>query len=264
MSTESPKTPNIIPLQQTVYNVLNDLGIYSKENYLRFMQFAIRGLKDLNLHSAPGPEVVYLTSTVSGIVDLPQDFISDYKIGIKRNGRIWTLTKINDLLLPRTDECGEPQAEGTFSDHAVTFNDSEVANQVVYYTPHFNEGGYVGALYGAIGGINSGYYRIDYERNQLVLSNVAAGTTIVVEYKSTGVSMTASTLIPAESEEFIIAYIHWRRTQFDTSIPAGMRAEAKQNFIEAEESYRTKRYCSFTVDDYLDSLYSGLHGTIRR
>lgn len=264
MSLENVKTPNIVTLQQIVFSMLNEMGIYSKENYLRYCQLAIDGVSDLYMHSAPAPEVVYLTSTSNGIVDLPQDFRDYYKIGIRRNGQIWTLTRNDRLLLPRTEACGEVSAEEVYDDHAITADESTTGSTMVYYTPHFCEGNYVSTLYGAIGGINSGYFRIDYERNQLILSNTAPGTTIIIEYRSSGVSMSQATLVPADARPYVVAYIHWKRTQFDNLLSASFRAEMKQNFIEAEESYRTKRYLAFTVDDYLDSLYEGIHGSIKR
>ena len=160
MSTDNRKSSNIVTLSSIVSNVLNEMNVFSLDNYERFMQLAIRGVKKLTMFSMPMPEVEYLTMNDSGIVDLPPDFVDYYKVGIKRNGQLWTLTVNKNLLLPRGESCGEQVAEENYDDGA----------GVIYrYAPHWYDGVFYQSIYGASGGLNDGYFRLDKEKNQLII-----------------------------------------------------------------------------------------------
>lgn len=257
MSYENMKSNRLVTISSVVMNVLNDMNIYSLENYQRFMQFALRGVKKLHLFHMDAPEVIYTTIPESGIVVLPDDFITYYKIGIRRNGQVWTLTHNKNLLIPRGSDCGEDIAEEAFDDV------QEAVNSSYLYAPHWYNGVYMDTLYGATGGLNDGYFRIDKERNHLIISGLTTGTELVIEYKSTGIGRDG--YISVEAEEALIAWVHWKHKQHNATekFTFNQIANAKQDYLEEVEELRTLQY-QFTVEQFLDNLYENYSQSIKR
>ena len=105
----SDKTKGFVTLQSIVKDVLNDTGIYSLENYLRYMRFAVRGCTQLHLYDLNSVEVAFLDQSDVGTITLPDDYVDYTKIGVCDNrGNIYILGLNENMCLSRTEECGLP------------------------------------------------------------------------------------------------------------------------------------------------------------
>jgi len=239
MSLDNPKSSRVVSLSSCVMNTFNDEDRYNMAEYNRRYQFAIRGVKQLFMYHLPIAETATFIVPDSGVIQLPGDYIDYYRIGYKVNGQIRTLTLNNNLLLPRTDNCGLTQAESPY-------NDMDSGNIQAY---------------GITGGINAGYFRIDKEFNTLNVMKLAVGTEVVVEYKSTGVGR--NTLIPVAAEESIISWIHWKRKQHSSQFDKWEKVQAENDYDNDVALMRSQVY-AFTIDDFNDVLYETNGQLIRR
>jgi len=256
MSNENKKTSGVVSLQNIVYNVLNDEGIYSKENFKRYLQWVIRGFTQLNLYNMRTLEVVTLDMSDTGVVTLPDDYIDYTKIGICVNGTILTLGLNNDLCLPRTQLCAE--------DVNSNFNAVNVASYGGYYFGASSWGkGASPTIFGYTGGFAESYYRIDTELRQIQFSSAVDRGEIILEYLSSGVSITGNTYIPRQAVEALIAFCHWQRVKFDPKISAAKLSMIKQDYIE-EENKLTFFENVPTMQEIQDALYETWQQGVKR
>jgi len=247
------ETPNTIKLEQAVFSVMNELQETGTERFEYYMQLAIEGYRDISIFDSNIIRVKHIQCNKTGIYNLPSDFISYRKIGILYNGQVWTLTLNNDLSLPRHESCGEQVAEQPYMD-----------NKYVYqYAPHYYNGTYYDGMYGMGGGVNVAYYRLDLDTNQLILSPNLVGKEIIMEYKSSGISMDMETMIPVITLPAVKAYVHWRSREFLTNVPMNDKVRKQQLYDDEVMKLRLLEN-KFTKDEFLDMFYSTTYQGVKR
>jgi hypothetical protein len=235
---------------------MNDLGIYNKDNFKRYLQWAIRGFTQLNLYSLESFNVAYLTMDEVGRVTLPDDFIDYTKIGICKSGKIYTLGLNDDLCMSRSEECGVPLND--------SFNAADDTLPAGYYfVSHFRGDNYIPALYGLTGGFAESYYRVDRKRGEIQFSSSVARSEIILEYLSSGVSLTGSTYIPRQAQEALIAFVHYKRVEFDPVSPMNLKQFHKQEFDEEFNKLNSFEHMP-TAQEIMDALYKGYKATPKR
>ena len=262
MAEENVKSSGVVSLRYCVMSTFNEIGSYNPRQYNRYLQFAIDCFRELNLKVMRRVEVAYLTINDIGVVSLPSDFVDYIAIGINRGGEVITLTKNDKLMLPRNYTDGELVPISYDSSDISSYSLDTTSN--VVFTDHFYQGEYVPALYGLGGGFNEGYYRIDYENRLLVIKNdLLRGQEVILEYISTGISLTGSTIVPVQCLPSIKAYIHWKRVANDKKEPLHEKqTKERQYIIETRKLNAVEQ--SFTKDEYLDVKYKHTKQTLKR
>lgn len=226
-----------------------DIGDDSLRNYKKFLQWAIDGYTELELFTMQNVKVAYLTVKANKTVDLPDDFIEYTKIGYNNGGKMEVLGLNDDLMLPRTkDDCGNIQNDNTGE---CVIDDVVFPNYGYYFAPHFRNGQYVGELYAGAGdGHTDGMYRIDRERRQIAFNSDIVTDTIILEYKSSGVSGDGSTFVPRQCAPVLIAYVHWQRKEHNDKETLGAKDRAFRLYDMQYEKLRDLEF-SFTLEEYL-------------
>ncbi len=237
MSSANVKTSRAVTLSNIVYNVLNDLEEYSEKNFKRYMQWAIRGMTQLNIHMLPSVELDYLTVTSNNTIELPDDFIRLIKLFIIYNDREWSITKDCNIPITRDEDDGSIVQYDGLKDaisvpSAVTWLDAPAK------------------------AFNVSYVRYDSENNRLILDGDLAGETLGVIYKSTGVSLSGETFIPVEARESLVAWVHLQRSKFNPK-NAGSYSIAKNELDGALYDLNNFLSKDFSYDDFLDAVRSG-------
>ena len=230
----------VVTIGNVVDDVLNDLGIYSEENYVRYSQFAIRGVTRLSLLHLNSFKTVTLPITAINTVNLPNDYIDYVRIAICLDGREWSLTKNDKICIPEDGECSTEQG-------------NEGYDEVVGQSPSYGEGG----------GYNIAYYRIDKQRNRIVLQKTYAGAEIKLSYVSNGINYDSETLLPVVASEALIAFIHWKSVQHDATIPMNTKLEYKSEYLREAAILRNLEY-NYTIDEIKDTIYSTYSQTVKR
>ncbi len=254
MSLENTKTQGFVTIRYIVMSILNRLKEYSMRDYKYIAQLVIEGFTDLNMyHLSNNVEVQYLYMTAAKTVSVPTDFIDWIKVGITINGKIMALTKDDSIALPRKFEDGKD----------VGNIDASNINQYVVFTDHFRRGRYVGGMYGMRGGVNQAYYRYDAERRQFIFTGNIPRSEIVLEYISSGVSLTSSTVIPRVAHQPLVYYFMWQRVEFDPRVSESVKAR-KQALYDQEVEKARYFTSAPTIEEYRDSLYKSIKQTAKR
>lgn len=244
-----------------VKNVMAELEEDSTLKYQKYLQFAYRGFRDLNLFVMHNIKTVYLDMNDALAAKLPPDFVKYRAIGLIVNNRIYTLTLDERLAMNRkTDDCGEPITDLTKLNAA-----GITTGQTGYYFyPHFRNGLYVGEAFGEGGGHNpQGYFKLDLERGQIQFNSVLPKAEIIMEYKSNGLEEDGSAIVPEECVEAIIQWIFWKRVEHNKQV-------SDSTISEEERKYKmwynkAKKYLnSFTASELRDMLWSSNKLTAKR
>jgi hypothetical protein len=231
-----------------------DLDDYSMTKYEKFLQYCIDGYMDLNLFTMQSVKVAYLTVKDNKTADLPSDYIKYTKIGFNNRGSFEVLGLNDDLMLTRSkDDCGNPVNDNVNGCE----NDTLLFPSYGYYfAPHYRNGQFVGELYAGAGSYTgNGMYRIDHNMRQIAFSSDLAADTIILEYKSSGVSGDGSTFIPRQCAPALIAFIHWKRREYNDKVAQSEKERLKNNYYIEFEKLRDLEF-SFTIEEYLDARRS--------
>lgn len=253
MSLANTKTAGLVNIKFVVMSYLNRINDYSMRNYKRIAQIVIEGFTDLNLYHTTNIEVEYLYMDEAKIVNVPSDFIDWVKVGIPVNGKLVTLTKKSKILLPRQ-----------FPDGKNVGNlDAADPNNVSYFVSHFKAGKFIGALYGMRGGYNTAYFRYDEEYRQFVFTGEVPRSEIVLEYVSSGISLTSSTTIPRQAVKPLLSWTHWQLGEFDRKIPGNEKTRREKLYDRDVMELRSFTFTP-TMDEYRDASYKMSKQTVKR
>lgn len=234
-------------LLQVVKSFMNERNEKSLTNIERYLQLAIEGYSQMQLFTMNTINVKYLQvdqNTNSAL--LPPDFITMTKIGVNLRGKIWTLTLNNNIVIPKPESiCNE----------AIEKVNNSTENIGGYlFAPHYRNGAYVETLYGLGGGFNVAYYRIDTNNGVIYFDGRVPNNEVILEYKGSGVKA-GGALIPRQAVAALKAYIYWKAIAMDTRLSMGEREMAKKQYYEELHELKLLEF-SFTMDEYLDAMYS--------
>lgn len=239
-STEITGSTN---LKSIVANVITDTNDYTLKGYNRYLNYSIRGMKELSIFNGKDfYKEVELTINDVGCITLPSDFLDYMAVGVKYRGKLWTFTKKDGLVSPNGESCGV-EAYDDDEEYAISGNRWVCG-------------------YGVEGGSNSFYFKIERKNNRIVLNGVESYTKVRLRYKSSGVSLDGATIVPKIYEEFLIAYIHWRAMQFDKGHTVADKELAKRNFNDEYE--KLTNALSPKIDEWYDAIYSGYTQSLKR
>jgi len=232
-------------LKEVVLDVINGMGKRANmQYYYKFLQFAIRGYKKLNLFHMPMGKVAYLDVSDLNTIILPADYLSVIAVGVPYKGRIWTFTKDQMLVSPDSIDCGE-DAIDTDEGEGVTKGSTEMLNG-----------------YGSAGGVNEVYFKVDLPNNRIILNGIIPNDKVTLSYISTGISMSETTFIPKIAEDALIAFVHWQRVQYDDDVSMSMKKDYEEQYYKAvnEIEYATMP----TLDELYDAVYAAFYQTAKR
>jgi hypothetical protein len=110
-------------------------------------------------------------------------------------------------------------------------------------------------LYGLPGGIDTAYYRVDYENRQIVFSGTVERSEIVLEYFSSGLKADGSSLVPRNVVPALRSYVLWQMVENDFRVAYNEKERRKREYEEAVEALRSLENTP-TKEEYLRMVYS--------
>lgn len=253
-------TPGFISSEEVLSDILNNRNQYGKDEWWRFKRFLIRGVTQINLHFklCTSVNVVYLPLSDLNTVQLPADYIDYTKIGIEVSGHIWTLSLNPNICTARFEQCGVPVNQ------LKKFNDiSAIDAQIQIPFVRHIRGDSVVTAYGLGGGYNHAYYKVDRKSGLIFFEGDVQADNIVLEYKSSGISLTDNILIPVEALEALLAFIQWQRIDNDDNYPAN---EKDRKFQQWKFQMMLLTKIAHTIKPYeiTDAYYQGVKQTVKR
>jgi len=217
---------NFIKIEEIVKDYLGDQEKYSTHELIRLINIANRGLRQLT-YDILGDVKIDLIEVSSALrIDLPDDYVDYSFIGIVgSDGRIHTLGKKNDI----------PMA----------------GSQNTVPKIGVDQYGSSGGIFGLGGGQNeNGYYRpiIDADNWQMVLTSIAAGKWIYLEYINDGRQSDNNTKIHPYAEEALLAYIAWKDIANRRAVSLSEKQLRRADFYN-EKRLANSRLKSFTKEE---------------
>lgn len=251
-TTPKPQIGAMVTLSYIVANIQNELDDYSPQVYNRAMQIIIDGVREMRLYHQASIQVAYLVIPDSGIVPFPTDYLHYTKIGIPINGQLITLGVNENMILNRATKCGEDLRKMR-----------EFSNQYFpaigdgyFFAPHYRGYTYVGALYGAGGGFNTAYYRIDEAAQQIqfdgLIPRISEERIVVMEYASTGI--TSGAVISAECIEPLKNWYYYKSSRHNPNISMNQKMLYKEDY-EASVMRMRAYTQQISMSEFLDTLY---------
>lgn len=204
-----------------------------EDEYFRYLQLAIDGLKEIKLFHLKGFATV-VKLTVSGIktISLPDDYLSFIGVVVPIDGEYWFLTEKGDVV---------------FSQTGVTLD--ATAGEGV----DIPDGYFVG--YQSSGPVNrEGYYTMDEKNRRIILNSLQSSTTeVYLLYYSTGINAAGTeTYVPARAEKATMTYMKYMDAFWSDESPAKLQM--------AEDQYNKRidelRYLEMPrLNEFQDILY---------
>lgn len=234
-------TPGLVKITDVVNSYINETG-ESTDNFFRYLQIVIEGLTSLNIKNTIGFKVYFTSVNSNNIIHFPSDMIKYSRIGILKDGLIYTLTKTNNLALPNGDICG---VEVVADDNLNT----------LFLPSQLN--------YAQGGGYNLAAYRIDDLGRRIIFKGSLTGETVVIEYKSSGVNLSGETYIPVIIIPVLKEYLNLTITKRNKNASLGEKQQANLYFINARNDYVKTKH-AFNMTEFLDAIYSGYSQGVKR
>jgi len=215
-----------------------------KTDKMRFLEFAIDGLREMRLyHVREGIKVQKSTPDSINTVDFPEDMEDYVAVGIPINGELWTLTR-RDTIITTTTTVDEAETLDSTDGEGVAIDDSQPLT------------------FAGRGGMNvHGYYYADWENRRFVI-NSNSRTEILIYYISNGVDTTDDGVyVPKKYVPALISYIVWQDACFVEG--KEMRAQYLEQQWE-KRKHELKEAEMPSIDEIADELYYTIYQTPRR
>lgn len=208
-------------------------GSHPESDYVRMVQIAIDGYRELNLTVLPeGRNIEKLTMDSNNIIYMPDDLIIINRVCIPIDGLLWPLTK-NDEIVPTTSFIGGTETLDTEDGEGV-----DISNKGVFYSKR--------------GGSNKyGYFRPDYRKRRIIFRNVSRSE-VLLDYTTSGISLTESSYIPVYARTALEAYIRLH-LEYNNAVPNPNNIALFQDLFNTQKSIC--RNIKFSLTDFLDSIY---------
>jgi hypothetical protein len=208
---------SLYTLDQIVNEVLLTIPEYqrSERDYDRFLNFAVSGVRYLRLHvTKDGKNLVKIVPNAINRYDFPPDMESFIGLGVPANGKIWWLTRNDEIVTTKT-VVGIDESLDTEDEEGIDLPTAQYNN------------------WAATGGVNlQGYYTLDYEEREIII-NSNQRSELLLAYVSSGINDTSISYIPAKYNEAIKAWILLQDIVADRNISESIKREYKLRFKEA-------------------------------
>jgi len=209
---------------------------------MKMTQLAINGYRELNLVVLPeGRTIDKFTMDSNEIIYLNDDVTHINAIYVPLEGQLWPLTKLMTMVPTTSESMG-----------------AEILD------PDWGEGVRIAERrsgYAARGGDNVyGYYYPDYQKRRVIFRNVTRSE-VLMDYITSGISLTAETYVPTYAKSALEAYIRLY-LEYNKGTPNPNNVQ-----IHRDEFERQKSICrgiKFNIVDFLDGIYRTYTASVQR
>jgi len=227
---------SLIPLDSFVKRLLAKEG-KDNDGYLRYMQIACDGLRDMHQHdfSVEVTTVVTVNSTTNSF-SFPTDFVRYVWIATPIDGRWWKYTR-DDEMVPLKDDAN---------------------TDILTSLPNLANSTY-STSYGSAGGYNRYLFKPDYENSRFQVSGDTPDI-VVLKYISNGINSAGTINIPDYVTLALEDYVRYKIMDYDSAAESKI-LRMEQQYIKSRRKMRAVRRP--TIQDIRDTLYSS-YGSLRR
>ena len=237
---------------------------------------ALRGIREFGFDVQPRIRSLKRTLESNNTIILPDDFVDVIKIGtVDENGIVRAFAENKNLNISQiedgtstgnsgvqgNDDFGQSGNRRVIPDNKInntkddlTATNSEANNEDIdwYIFENYLYQGSLGRMYGLGGGKLRGTYRINYDQNRIEIDSEAGVTEVVIEYVSDAARST-DPVIHVYAEEALRAFIYYKIVERKSSVPAGEKARARQEYYNERRKARA-RLSNFSKTEALNVI----------
>lgn len=217
-----------VTFRQIVDDIMLSWGDASDPGqFMRYLNFAIKGYEELRLHSLPAIKTVTLPiESEMKIVVLPGDFLKFVSVGQSSGGKFYEFRPKSGMTVLSTADCG------------VTTRDTVVYESIPAY--------YVA------------YYSLDLENRRIIIEAPEAITEVILNYTPTGVKMDGVTYIPRMCRSVIEAFVEYEIVKRDKGHNMGDRILFERDYLKALMLFRGLQYNTDELfNEYYEHIITG-------
>jgi hypothetical protein len=272
---------NYVSLREVIVDYMltmdeDDYASSATEYAIRNM--ALRGIREFGFDVQPRVRSLKITLESNNTIILPDDFVDVIKIGtVDENGIVRAFaenknlnisqaydtsgSRTNDSIKIGIDEHGDLGNRRVILDNKInnrkddlTATNSEANNEDIdwYIFENYLYQGSLGRMYGLGGGKLRGTYRLNYDQNRIEIDSEAGVTEVVIEYISDAARST-DPVIHVYAEEALRAFIYYKIVERKSSVPAGEKQRARQEYYNERRKARA-RLSNFSKTEALNVI----------
>jgi hypothetical protein len=263
---------NYVPLSQVIndFKITNDADDFtSNASDAALRNHALRGIRELGFDVVSRIKSIKLDlDTTNNTIALPDDFVGILKLGIVdthgilrvfgENKNINYSRKVTTPLSTSDSEEGPLNIEANLinnrqDDKGSTSENLDSAEDVDYYVfENYLFNGSIGRLYGVGGGHMPGEYRLNLDQNRIEIDTNGSYSSIVMEYVADEARST-NPVIHVYAEEALRAFIYYKIVERKSSVPAGEKQRARQEYYNERRKARA-RLSNFSKTEALNVI----------
>lgn len=272
---------NYVSLREVIVDYMltmdeDDYASSATEYAIRNM--ALRGIREFGFDVQPRVRSLKRTLESNNTIILPDDFVDVIKIGtVDENGIVRAFaenknlnisqaydtsgSRVNDSIKTGIDDHGDLGNRRVILDNKIknreddlTATNSEANNEDIdwYIFENYLYQGSLGRMYGLGGGKLRGTYRLNYDQNRIEIDSEAGVTEVVIEYISDAARST-DPVIHVYAEEALRAFIYYKIVERKSSVPAGEKQRARQEYYNERRKARA-RLSNFSKTEALNVI----------
>jgi len=230
----------MIKIDSIVKEALADKGYDTFHLYGRYLMWAIRCLRELNIdHTEDIKTVAY-----------PEDYITYNKIGVKIGDRLHAFVRDNTITTHHTDRY---TANKAFYNEALTQLQSLRFNNYYERSSGTSSGFYNYVDFEGYAHNGVGYFKPNDKCKEFQLSSDINVREVLLEYVYDNYNPDTETFVTPQLREVIRQYIHFQDAEFRDGSPLAMKRDKELDFLNALSDY-DKRISDISYQGILDSL----------
>jgi len=270
---------NYVSLREVIVDYMltmdeDDYASSATEYAIRNM--ALRGIREFGFDVQPRVRSLKRDLEANNTIVLPDDFVDVIKIGtVDENGIVRAFAENKNLNISQAydgnafsdsgseglDDSGSNGNRRVVGDNKInnrkddlTATNSEANNEDIdwYIFENYLYQGSLGRMYGLGGGKLRGTYRINYDQNRIEIDSEAGVTEVVIEYISDAARST-DPVIHVYAEEALRAFIYYKIVERKSSVPAGEKQRARQEYYNERRKARA-RLSNFSKTEALNVI----------
>mgnify|MGYP005986783445 CR=1 FL=1 len=261
---------NYVTVQQIISDFLLSLDgsdYASGASDVAIRNFALRGIREMGFDLSKVVRSLKLSvNSNNNTVELPEDYVDWTKVGvIGSDGLVYVLGENKNINYSQSYADGSGNAVGTAAEAADADSDgfldrvdaksgtaSGVAGLGDYIFRNYTYGGVAGQLYGLGGGQYAGEFRVNLDQNRLELQTNVSHSDVVIEYVADE-ARSVNPRVHVYAEEALIAYIYYKLIERKSTVPAGEKMRARQEYYN-ERRKANSRMKSFSKEEALKTI----------
>lgn len=238
-----------ITLDAIIKDFLIEKGYTSEHGYQRYLNLAIRGLKELN-YDVSGQLSYIEVKNHDYSIPIPDDCLNVVGIMFNSNGMVIRAAKDSLKAMSVSEVCGVPVITESNLDETSSLNFAYYGTSV-NETKHWRNNENVGGYFNALGG-NRFVFQVNEANNTIELSSNMPST-VILEYLPTAKQINGQFYVHPFLQEPIMAWLRYSSIRGLKGVSRNEVYMLQKEYVNAKDHLR-KRLNGWTVTDFINAV----------